>query len=43
MRGGGGPMAGGYDPNPKGDGRNPRQWVVHPHQDLRVTARSRAL
>ena len=30
MRGGVRPNGGGYDPNPKGEGRYPRQWAVHP-------------
>ena len=30
MRGVVRPNGGGYDPNPKGEGRNPRQWAVHP-------------
>ena len=30
MRGGVRPNGGDYDPNPKGEGRNPRQWAVHP-------------
>ena len=30
MRGGVRPNGGGYDPNPKGEGRNPLQWAVHP-------------
>ena len=30
MRGGVRPNGGGYGPNPKGEGRYPHQWVVHP-------------